>query len=55
MQKTDHIKLILLGESQVGTSSLVIQFVKGQNKEFQDATIGAAFLTQNINIDERID
>ena len=54
MQKTDNIKLILLGESQVGKSSLLMQFAKGQNNEVQDATIGAAFLTQNIDLDERI-
>ena len=54
MQKTDNIKLILLGESQVGKLSLVMQFVKEQNKEFQDATIGAGYLTQNINLNERV-
>ena len=54
MQKTDDIKLILLGESQVGKSSLLMQFAKGQNKQLQDATIGAAFLTQNISLDEGI-
>ena len=41
-------KLVLLGKSDVGKSSLVLRFGKGKFYEFQDATIGAAFLTQNV-------
>ncbi|KAI0979614.1 hypothetical protein GJ496_009130, partial [Pomphorhynchus laevis] len=44
-------KLVLLGESAVGKSSLVLRFVKGQFHEFQESTIGAAFLTQTVNVD----
>ena len=54
MQMTDTIKLILVGESQVVKSSLVMQFVNEQNKEFEDATKGAEFLTQNIGLNERV-
>ncbi|THD19673.1 Ras protein Rab-5C [Fasciola gigantica] len=41
-------KLVLLGESAVGKSSIVLRFVKAQFSEFQEATIGAAFLTQTV-------
>lgn len=50
--KTCQFKLVLLGESSVGKSSLVLRFVKGQFHEFQESTIGAAFLTQTVQIDE---
>ncbi len=40
------------GESAVGKSSLVLRFVKGQFHEFQESTIGAAFLTQTVCLDD---
>merc|ERR1719499_2685827 len=46
--KTVQYKLVLLGETSVGKSSLVIRFVKGQFHEYQESTIGAAFLTQTV-------
>eukprot|EP01128_Nolandella_sp_AFSM9_P009528 TRINITY_DN612_c0_g1_i3.p1 TRINITY_DN612_c0_g1~~TRINITY_DN612_c0_g1_i3.p1 ORF type:complete len:216 (+),score=53.65 TRINITY_DN612_c0_g1_i3:45-650(+) len=42
-------KLVLLGESAVGKSSLVLRFVKGEFLEYQESTIGAAFLTQTVS------
>jgi len=33
-------------------SSLVLRFVKGQFHEFQESTIGAAFLTQTVCLDD---
>lgn len=50
--KTFQYKLVLLGESAVGKSSLVLRFVKGQFFEFQESTIGAAFLTQAVVVDD---
>ncbi|VDL99317.1 unnamed protein product [Schistocephalus solidus] len=41
-------KLVLLGESAVGKSSIVLRFVKSQFYEYQEATIGAAYLTQSL-------
>ncbi|KAI6229012.1 Ras-related protein Rab-17 [Aphelenchoides fujianensis] len=52
VKKTCQFKLVLLGESAVGKSSLVLRFVKGQFHEYQESTIGAAFLTQTIAVDE---
>jgi Ras-related protein Rab-5B/Ras-related protein Rab-5C len=47
-----QFKLVLLGESAVGKSSLVLRFVKGQFHEYQESTIGAAFLTQTVVVDD---
>ena len=38
--KTFQFKLVLLGDSAVGKSSLVLRFVKGQFFEYQESTIG---------------
>ncbi|XP_050685320.1 ras-related protein Rab-5C-like isoform X1 [Leptidea sinapis] len=50
--KVCQFKLVLLGESAVGKSSLVLRFVKGQFHEYQESTIGAAFLTQTLCLDD---
>ncbi|GIQ90499.1 small GTPase superfamily, Rab type [Kipferlia bialata] len=50
MGKTFLYKLVLLGESAVGKSSLVLRFVRNQFVDFQEPTIGAAFLTQTVNL-----
>ncbi|GBP70969.1 Ras-related protein Rab-5B [Eumeta japonica] len=50
--KVCQFKLVLLGESAVGKSSLVLRFVKGQFHEYQESTIGAAFLTQTVCLDD---
>jgi len=38
-----QFKLVLLGESAVGKSSLVLRFVKGQFHEYQESTIGGMY------------
>lgn len=58
-------KLVLLGESAVGKSSLVLRFVKNSFSEHQESTIGgmlirnantyewaAAFLTQTLQVEK---
>jgi len=50
--KSFQFKLVLLGESAVGKSSLVLRFVKGQFLEYQESTIGAAFLTQTVCLND---
>ncbi|CEH14099.1 rab gtpase [Ceraceosorus bombacis] len=47
-----QFKLVLLGESAVGKSSLVLRFVKDQFDDYRESTIGAAFLTQTVSLDE---
>eukprot|EP00049_Salpingoeca_infusionum_P017354 m.352642 g.352642 ORF g.352642 m.352642 type:complete len:267 (-) comp16573_c0_seq1:326-1126(-) len=51
--KLCQFKLVLLGESSVGKSSLVLRFVKGQFLEYQESTIGAAFLTQTVQLPDQ--
>jgi len=48
-----QFKLVLLGESAVGKSSLVLRFVKDQFDDYRESTIGAAFLTQTLALDEQ--
>jgi len=52
--KSCQFKLVLLGDSAVGKSSLVLRFVKKQFFEYQESTIGAAFLTQTIQLSDAI-
>eukprot|EP00298_Acanthocystis_sp_HF-20_P001551 c11960_g1_i1.p1 GENE.c11960_g1_i1~~c11960_g1_i1.p1 ORF type:complete len:202 (-),score=78.50 c11960_g1_i1:90-695(-) len=50
--KVFQFKLVLLGDSAVGKSSLVLRFVRGQFFECQESTIGAAFLTQTVALND---
>eukprot|EP01100_Stratorugosa_tubuloviscum_P013555 TRINITY_DN6851_c0_g1_i1.p1 TRINITY_DN6851_c0_g1~~TRINITY_DN6851_c0_g1_i1.p1 ORF type:complete len:201 (+),score=106.55 TRINITY_DN6851_c0_g1_i1:26-628(+) len=43
-------KLVLLGEADVGKSSLVLRFVKDRFNERHETTIGAAFLAKRVQI-----
>ncbi|XP_055804036.1 ras-related protein RHN1 isoform X1 [Solanum dulcamara] len=45
-----NAKLVLLGDMGAGKSSLVIRFVKGQFLEFQESTIGAAFFSSAVSV-----
>ena len=47
-----QFKLVLLGDSAVGKSSLVLRFVRGQFFEYQESTIGSAFLTQTVALND---
>ncbi|KAE8219253.1 hypothetical protein CF319_g7023 [Tilletia indica] len=49
--KMHQFKLVLLGESAVGKSSLVLRYVKDQFDDYRESTIGAAFLTQTLSLD----
>lgn len=42
------VKLVLLGDSAVGKSCLVVRFVRDEFYEHEEPTIGAAFLTQSV-------
>ncbi|KAF5944892.1 hypothetical protein HYC85_018969 [Camellia sinensis] len=50
--KNINAKLVLLGDVGAGKSSLVLRFVKGQFVEFQESTIGAAFLSQTLAVND---
>ncbi|KAI9307815.1 ras family-domain-containing protein [Cunninghamella echinulata] len=51
--KATNVKLVLLGESAVGKSSLVLRFVNREFSENREPTIGAAFLTQKCHLNDR--
>ncbi|XP_052812836.1 ras-related protein Rab-5B-like isoform X2 [Mya arenaria] len=48
--KIQNVKLVLLGDMSVGKSSIALRFVRGEYTENALATIGAAFLTQKVNV-----
>ncbi|PHZ09990.1 uncharacterized protein RHIMIDRAFT_41459 [Rhizopus microsporus ATCC 52813] len=52
-RKPIPVKLVLLGESAVGKSSLVHRFVNKEYADNREPTIGAAFLTQKCPVDDR--
>ncbi|MCO5608174.1 hypothetical protein L7F22_062380 [Adiantum nelumboides] len=49
---TMQAKLVLLGDMGAGKSSLVLRFVKGQFFDFQESTIGAAFFSQTVAVND---
>ncbi|PKU77841.1 ras-related protein Rab5A [Dendrobium catenatum] len=50
--KVKNAKLVLLGDVGTGKSSIVLRFVKGQFVEFQESTIGAAFFSQTLAVND---
>mmetsp|Transcript_8989 Transcript_8989/g.14680 ORF Transcript_8989/g.14680 Transcript_8989/m.14680 type:complete len:202 (-) Transcript_8989:446-1051(-) len=46
------VKLVLLGDSRVGKSSVVIRFVKNEFDQYKFPTIGATFLTQSVSVND---
>ena len=53
-KKHCNLKVVLLGDSSVGKSSLATRYVVGKFQK-SNATIGAAFMTKNIRIDDNKD
>lgn len=58
MRKTtltaSQFKMVLLGESSVGKSSLALRFAKGRYNDNSESTIGAAFMTHTLQLDNDI-
>ncbi|XP_010688186.2 ras-related protein RHN1 isoform X3 [Beta vulgaris subsp. vulgaris] len=52
--KNIQAKLVLLGDMGTGKTSLVLRFVKGQFFDYQESTIGAAFFTEVLSLDNTI-
>src|SRR3569832_832702 len=46
------VKVVILGDSGVGKTSLVIRYVRGTFQPFQEPTIGAAFVSYKETIDD---
>merc|ERR1712087_767378 len=53
--KATEVKLVLLGDSNVGKSSLVLRFVHNQFNAEQVTTVGAAFLQSPVPLDDSED
>lgn len=53
--KKDYInyKFVLVGDSAVGKSSIANRYISDDFYEFQEPTIGAAFLSKKIEIDNK--
>jgi len=49
-----NYKLVLLGNSSVGKSSCVNRFVRNEFLDFRQPTIGAAFVTKSVQLDDVI-
>lgn len=45
-------KMVILGDTHVGKSSLALRFTREYFPENNESTIGASFLTRIIQIDE---
>ncbi|KAF0515748.1 ras-domain-containing protein [Gigaspora margarita] len=52
--KIVNVKLVLLGETTTGKSSLVLRFVNNDFQENKESTIGAAFLTQKCRFEDKV-
>ena len=54
MRKKVLLKVIILGDSGVGKTSLMNQYVNQKFSNQYKATIGADFLTKEVMIDDRL-
>merc|ERR1719253_155022 len=50
-QKSLEAKVVLLGDTGVGKSSLALRFCQGRFPPFHEVTIGAAFLQQIVRVE----
>jgi Ras-related protein Rab-22 len=49
-EKDNVIKVVLLGDSGVGKSSLVLRFVTNEFRPYSESTIGASFMSKKLTI-----
>mmetsp|Transcript_17279 Transcript_17279/g.29782 ORF Transcript_17279/g.29782 Transcript_17279/m.29782 type:complete len:244 (-) Transcript_17279:128-859(-) len=50
MSDVESVKVVLLGESGVGKSSLALRFVTDEFRPYSEATIGASFMSKSVTI-----
>uniref|UniRef100_A0A7S2SUM8 Uncharacterized protein n=1 Tax=Rhizochromulina marina TaxID=1034831 RepID=A0A7S2SUM8_9STRA len=50
-QRAREVKVVLLGDTGVGKSSLVLRFITNEFKQYQESTIGASFMSKLIMVD----
>lgn len=51
--KPREVKVVLLGDSGVGKSSLVLRFVTNNFKPYSESTIGASFMSKMITVNSK--
>ena len=51
--KPREVKVVLLGDTGVGKSSLVLRFVTNNFKPYSESTIGASFMSKMIMVDAK--
>ena len=49
MSIINNAKIVLLGDAGCGKSSIVSRFIKNTFSEYQESTIGAAFVSKKMN------
>jgi small GTP-binding protein len=52
--KIINVKAIILGDSGVGKTSMVLRFVSNVFKKYSEVTIGASYLTKTLTINDNI-
>jgi len=50
-ERAREVKVVLLGDTGVGKSSLVLRFITNEFKPYQESTIGASFMSKLIMVD----
>ena len=50
--KAREVKVVLLGDTGVGKSSLVMRFVTNNFRPYNESTIGASFMSKMIMVDD---
>lgn len=51
--QSSQVKVVLMGDSGVGKSSIVLRFVADNFKQDEDPTIGAAYMSKMIQISDK--
>ena len=51
MSDPREVKVVLLGDTGVGKSSLVLRFVTNSFKSYSESTIGASFMSKIMSVD----
>lgn len=51
MVETEEVKIILIGDASVGKSCIVQQYVTGTFQESTKATVGAAFISKDVELE----
>ena len=53
MDKPFQVKIVMAGDSGVGKSSILLRFSNDEFDEFNEPTLGAAFVSKSVQIQEK--